>query len=149
MKILWWDAVGPVGSKMVRVSAGFHLCWCQNGPVHTSRSPPEIAHHVASQFADTVRNATITEAELRLSHIADEVRRVSSQNARDYAIAEAEIRHQQVAQSMSQASAEHAQNLSSRIATQWQMRNKTWAEAESRHNEILKETCRKGSFTDH
>jgi hypothetical protein len=35
---------------------------------------------------------------LRHSHIADEVRRVSSQNARDYAIAEAEIRHQQVAQ---------------------------------------------------
>lgn len=45
--------------------------------------PPEIAHHVASQFADTVRNATIAEAELRHSHIADEVRRVSSQNARD------------------------------------------------------------------
>ena len=100
--------------------------------------PPEIAPRTAAQFADTVRSATIAEAELKHSQMIHEARRVSSQNARDEVIAEAEIRHQQVVQSMSQSSIEHAQNLSNHVAPQ--VRHDTLAEAESRRNEILRET---------
>eukprot|EP00435_Cladocopium_sp_Y103_P049186 s601_g14.t1 len=63
------------------------------------------------QFADSVRSATMHEAE---------------------------IRHQQVVQDMAKSSLEHTQNMGARIADH--VRHETLAEAESRHQHIMRET---------
>lgn len=95
--------------------------------------PPEVAHQTATQFADTVRSATIAEAELRHNQVVNEERRVSRQNARDEAIA---------VQDMARASMEHTQNVGARIAEH--VRSETLAEAESSHQQILRETVELG-----
>lgn len=97
-----------------------------------------ISPESAQQFADTVRSATIAEAELRHHQLVDEVRRVSSQTARNEAIAEAESRHKHVVQDMARASREHVQDVSARVASD--VRSQTLAEAESIHQRVLAET---------
>ena len=91
---------------------------------------------------ETVRSATIAEAELRHNQVVNDERRVSRQNARDEAIAEAEVRHQHVVQDMARASMEHTQNVGARIAEH--VRSETLAEAESSHQQILRETVELG-----
>ena len=100
--------------------------------------PPEVAHQAASQFADSVRSATIAEAEIRHTKAIEEAHRVSSQSARQHAIAEAEVRHQQVIQDLSRSSLEQAQSMSNQVADQ--VRRETVAEAEARHEAILRDT---------
>ena len=100
--------------------------------------PPQLAQQTAFQFADSVRNATIAEAELRHNQTVDEVRRASTQLAREEVMAEAESRHQHVVQDLARASMEHAQNVSARVASD--VRTEVLAEAESRHQQILRET---------
>ena len=100
--------------------------------------PPEVAHQAANQIADSVRSATIAEAEIRHTKAIEEAHRVSSQSARQHAIAEAEVRHQQVIQDLSRSSLEQAQSMSSQVADQ--AKQETVAEAEARHEAILRDT---------
>ena len=97
-----------------------------------------ISPEAAQQFADTVRSATIAEAESRHHQVVDEVWRVSSQAARNEAIVEAESRHQHVVQDMARASREHVQDVSARVASD--VRSQTLAEAETIHQRVLAET---------
>lgn len=69
---------------------------------------PSVAHHNAMQFADSVRSATMHEAEMR---------------------------HHQAVQDMTKYSLEHTQNVSARVADH--VKHETLAEAESQHQQHI------------
>lgn len=71
---------------------------------------PNVAHHNAMQFADSVRSATMHEAEMR---------------------------HHQAVQDMTKYSLEHTQNVSARVADH--VKHETLAEAESQHQQLMRE----------